>query len=79
MNSNDRDHYDPYGYHLQALVCNAGLSADIQRRLLNGQRRQVSIALGLSDQDLATVTEIQASTLEDFALKLPGVHSVDAY
>jgi hypothetical protein len=75
----DREHYDPYGYHLQALVCNAGLNADLQRRLLNGQRRQVSVSLGLSDRDLATVTEIRASTLEDFALKLPGVHSVDAY
>jgi hypothetical protein len=64
------DHYDPYGSRFQVLVGAAGLSTDIRHRLLNGQRRQVSAELDLSDQEIETVLEIEAKTLRDFARDL---------
>ncbi len=62
--------YDPYNSHLQTLICNAGLSIDTQHRLLNGQRRQVSAELGLSEQDIETVMSVQADTMQTFAQAL---------
>ncbi len=69
-NYGNKDHYDPYNQSVQALVCNAGLSKDTQHRLLNGQRRQVSAELGLSEQDIETVMSVQADTLPLFAQAL---------
>ncbi len=39
-------------------------------RLLNGQRRQVAMELGLSDSEIEVVMTIEATTLPDFAQSL---------
>jgi hypothetical protein len=52
---------------LQTLICEAGLNAAILHRLLNGQRRQVATAFGLSGQELEAVMALQANTYQDLA------------
>ncbi len=53
-------------YRLQILVNTAGLHEDVRHRLLNGQRRQVAVELGLSEQEIKAVMAVQADTLLDF-------------
>jgi len=64
------DHYDPYSSRFQVLVGASALSIDTQRRLLNGQRWQVSSEFGLSGQEIKTVMAVQADTLQVFAQAL---------
>ncbi len=57
----DHDHS-----RLQTLAGAAGLNKSIRHRLLNGQRRQVAVEFGLSDQEIQIVMAIDAKTLGDF-------------
>ncbi len=59
-----------FNYHdprLHILTAAAGLDQDVCHRLLNGQRRQVALEFGFSEQEVEYITNIKAETLQDLA------------
>ncbi len=55
---------------LQILAGAARMDTILCERLLNGQRRQVAVEFGLSRREVDAVMEIEASTVQDFAVGL---------